>query len=304
MNAAVIPADIEINDKIVARIVDEQFNLPLKSVVLLGEGFDNAVYLVNEKWVFRLPRRTEAIELIATEIRLLPLLSPHLSLAIPKPAFIGAPSPLFPRPFYGHAIIEGQPGSAVDFAKDDYRQIAIDLATFISKLHSLTLDHLGLSSKKFPPVFDRADFHKLKANLDQRLMTVSAAYQLDAYQAKFDKITDDAKSYESSPQHDVVIHGDMYHRHLIFDHRKRLCGVIDWGDCAIGDAVSDLGVVYQFLPRDARDDFFAIYGHVDDATRHYARFLGLYYAIALLWFGHDRNDKDLIRTSLSTFEEL
>ena len=38
----------------------------------------------------------------------------------------------------------------------------------------------------------------------------------------------------------VFVHGDLYSRHLLVDDAGRPCGVIDWGDCHVGDPAVDL----------------------------------------------------------------
>jgi len=52
------------------------------------------------------------------------------------------------------------------------------------------------------------------------------------------------------------------------------------------------------LPQ-SRDNFFQSYGSVSQEELRYARFLGLYYIVTMLWFGADRNDTSLIKSSLT-----
>lgn len=300
----VIPADIEINESILAHIIEEQFNFRPSSISFFGEGFDNAVYLVDQHWLFRLPRRKEAVELVATEMRVLPLLQPFLPLAIPHPVFFGVPSVRFPRPFYGHELIKGESGSKVHLSPAEYVQAAKDLAKFLRVLHGLNMAELGLSPGDLIPYVDRCDYQKLKGIFDKRLADISINYDLKPYRDKIETICEQAKNYVSADSPTGLVHSDIYHRHLIFDEQQKLNGIIDWGDVAIGDVVADLGIGFQFFPQGAREVFFATYGMSDEASLRYARFIGLYYAAALLWFGHDRKDQDLIRTSLWTLAEV
>lgn len=302
--SAVIPADITINETIVAKIIDEQFGLLAKKIVLLGEGFDNAVYLVNDLWVFRLPRRAEAVQLIATEMRILPLLHERLPVTIPLPQFLGVASETFARPFYGHEIIRGESGSRVRLTLQECGNAAQDLGIFLRTLHDIDVNILGVAPHDFPLFFDRCDFSQLGPLFEKRLQEISVSYNLNAYRKKIVNIVDNAREYERTKDHLKFIHGDMYHRHLIFNAKHSLAGIIDWGDTGIGDCVADLGIVYQFFPAKVRARFFDSYGTVDEQVHAYARFLGLYYAATLLWFGHDRQDQDLIHTSLWTLSEI
>lgn len=299
----VIPADIEINPSIVHKIINEQFGIRAADIRLLGEGFDNAVYLVDDSIVFRFPRRAEAVNLIEREIAFLPLLADHVGVAIPTPTHIGRPSETFQRPFYGHPLLKGQSGSAINLSRDEYFDLAIQLAEFLRRLHAINPLDLGLSTQDSEPLHDRTDFKKIYGFFVNRLNQIEKIYSLDTYKEKFDEICDGAKDYQSRT-HVGFIHGDLYHRHLIFDDLHRLYGVIDWGDSALSDQTADLSVVFQFLPQFVHETFFKFYGDVTTAELKYAKFLGLYYAVALLWFGNDRKDEDLIKTSLRTIREI
>ena len=61
-------------------------DLALASVQPLGIGFDNTVYLVDDVWVFRFPRREVAVPLMERELAVLPGLAPRLPLPVPVPS--------------------------------------------------------------------------------------------------------------------------------------------------------------------------------------------------------------------------
>ena len=63
------------------------------------------------------------------------------------------------------------------------------------------------------------------------------------------------------PKTKVLVHGDLYCRHLMFDDNK-LIGIIDWGDVGINSPAVDLGVIFSFYPTDCHQAFFDIYGEV------------------------------------------
>ena len=64
----VVPADIDINKEIATGAIFEAFNLEVKKITLMGEGWDNLVYLVNGELVFRFSRRKIALPLIKREM--------------------------------------------------------------------------------------------------------------------------------------------------------------------------------------------------------------------------------------------
>jgi aminoglycoside phosphotransferase (APT) family kinase protein len=71
----------------------------------------------------------------------------------------------------------------------------------------------------------------------------------------------DASDYDDAP---VWFHGDLSYLNLLVKN-GRLCGVIDWGTCGVGDPASDAIVAWSLLTPEAR----AVYRDalaIDDAT--------------------------------------
>ena len=52
-------------------------------VAVLGDGWDNTAYRVNDDWVFRFPRREMGSNALEAEIRVMPGLAPRLPLPVP-----------------------------------------------------------------------------------------------------------------------------------------------------------------------------------------------------------------------------
>ncbi len=85
--------DVDIDEALVRALLAEQFaQLEARAVRLVGEGFDNSVWLVDEEWAFRFPRRALAVPLVSREVAVLPRLAPLVPIPIPIPAFIGRES--------------------------------------------------------------------------------------------------------------------------------------------------------------------------------------------------------------------
>jgi aminoglycoside phosphotransferase (APT) family kinase protein len=102
-------ADIQLTEHAATRLIAEQFPevAPVQAVVL-GVGWDNLALLVNARWVFRFPGRQVAGDLLAREVRILPLLAPYLPLPIPVPAFVGTSTGAHPYIFAGYALLPGR----------------------------------------------------------------------------------------------------------------------------------------------------------------------------------------------------
>jgi len=240
--------EIEVDEELAKRLIRSQFpaleNAPVRRI---GQGWDNAAYLVEEHLVFRFPQREIAAPLMERENRLLPLLAPALPLPIPTPRYIGVPQGSYPWSFAGYEIILGVMACTREPNDDERRVLAADLARFLRALHDV----------------DPAPL--IEAGLPQDLIG-----RLDPSRLK---IEDEPLG---GPR--CVVHGDLYARHLLLDTSRRLSGVIDWGDLHYGSAAVDLMAVHQLIPPRHHDAFLEIYGPVDERTWRFARARALHHA--------------------------
>jgi aminoglycoside phosphotransferase (APT) family kinase protein len=112
----------------------------LRSISLLGEGWDNTMWTVDDHWVFRFPRRAYVLAGIQNELKLLPALAPRLPLPIPVPELVGEPSDAFPWPFYGCRLLPGRELADADLDDASLTRLARPLAEFLRTLHALEFD--------------------------------------------------------------------------------------------------------------------------------------------------------------------
>ncbi len=76
--------DLDVSPEQARDLIAVQFpQIAPRSVERFGAGMDNLAYLVDEKYVFRFPRRAIAVPLLETEAAILPLIAPHLPVPIP-----------------------------------------------------------------------------------------------------------------------------------------------------------------------------------------------------------------------------
>jgi aminoglycoside phosphotransferase (APT) family kinase protein len=100
-----------------------------------AEGWDYTIWLVDEHWTFRFPRREIVVPGMRREIACLPELAPLLPIAVPAPAFVGRPAEGFPWPFFGSELLPGR--ELGEAALDDPTRVKIgrSLARFLRRLH-------------------------------------------------------------------------------------------------------------------------------------------------------------------------
>ncbi|KEO84898.1 phosphotransferase [Tumebacillus flagellatus] len=280
------------------QLVEEQFPelVPVR-VQVLGEGFDNTVYQINEDYVFRFPRREIAVELLRAEGRLLPDLAGRFSLAIPEPLFYGTPSERFPWPFLGYRLVRGVAPERVRALRRI--EAAQPLAEFLRAVHSFPLEKAKRCGVPETDIMERFLLDKRKPQLLANIEKAAALELLES--ATLHTLREYANALSPAqwtpPIYDTLVHGDLHIRNLVVDAEGNLTGVIDWGDTHIGHRALDLSIVYNYLPPEGRTVFYQHYGEVDRQTQEMARFRAVFSTLVLMLYGHDQQQEQLVAVS-------
>jgi aminoglycoside phosphotransferase (APT) family kinase protein len=285
-------AEVAIDADLVGALLREQFSeLDAGSARLLGEGWDNSVWLVEKRWAFRFPRRAVAIPGVEREIAVLPQLAGMLSVPIPVPAFVGRPSEHFPWPFFGAPLLTGWEPADAELADDDRVEIGAELGRFLRVLHDVEIDTaLPIDPNR------RADM-PARVEVARGWLEQLGIRSVDA-EALFDR------ALQLGPADtEVVAHGDLHVRHVLVDGGA-LSGVIDWGDVCRADPAVDLMLVWSFLPEAGRDAFMREYGPVDEERRIRARTLAVSLCAALAAYGRHQGHASLERECLGGLQRV
>lgn len=236
-------AEEHVDEERAGRLIRAQFApLPERSVELLSEGWDYAVFLVDGRWAFRFPRREVVVAGTERELACLPGLAELLPVGVPAPAFVGAPGYGYPWPFYGAAYFPGREATAADADA-----IARSLARALRALHT----------------------SELQCELpDDPLGRVDMAVRVPRTRELLRELAVDAEPLlaeaETLPpaRATAVCHGDLHFRQLLVDDAT-LSGIIDWVDVCRSDPAVDLSIAWSLLPPAARAAFFDEYGAID-----------------------------------------
>ncbi|PIQ23688.1 hypothetical protein COW36_20105 [bacterium (Candidatus Blackallbacteria) CG17_big_fil_post_rev_8_21_14_2_50_48_46] len=289
MTAPLWQAEYEISHAQAQALISRQFPelCPLE-LHYLGQGWDNQVFSVNQDWLFRFPRRKIALDLLATELKLLKPLAEVLPLQIPVPQFLGQPADDYPWPFAGYHLISGQSACQCALSPAERRAMAPRLADLLKSLH--TRPTAWREHYQIPP--DRLQ----KVNLAERLPQTRERLR----EARDKRLLEEIEPFEHflaglpaetpSDRPKALVHGDLYLRHLIVNENHDLVGIIDWGDAHWGDPATDLSLVFAFLPPSARPAFWQSYGEVSELTQNLARFRAIFHSLALLLYAEDTAD--------------
>jgi aminoglycoside phosphotransferase (APT) family kinase protein len=288
--------EIVVAESTARRLVEEQFpELRPRRFRLLGEGWDNTVWLVDDAWVFRFPRRELSVSGVGRQVELLPRLAAELPIPIPEPTFSGRPSADLPWPFFGCEVLPGQEVAHAGLPTGTAaRGVARGLGDFLGVLHSLDVEN-GSSLPVDP--FRRSDMAFRAGRTRERLRELDVA-GIWRGPSSIGPLLEEAEALPSATGL-VIAHGDLHLRHLLVDGDGQPSAVIDWDDLCLADPAVDLVLFWCLIPPDARPDFLAAYGAVDHATLVRARVLALFVCATLALYGQYERRVALERTALA-----
>ena len=285
-------ADVEIVEALVRALLADQFSeLDATSARLLGEGWDNSVWVVEEEWAFRFPRREIAIPGVERELEVLPRLAPLLPVPIPEPRFVGRPSDRYPWPFFGAPLLEGREPADAELADQAREELGAELGHFLHIVHEVEIDaELPIDPNR------RAEMSFRVPRAHECLAEVEAA-GIWRSPHRVGAILEAALRLPRS-EAESVLHGDLHLRHILVEDR-RVSAVIDWGDVCLGDPSIDLQLVWCLLPPAGRTRFVEAYGAIDDERLLRARATALYFCAMLASYAHSVGNANLLRESVA-----
>jgi aminoglycoside phosphotransferase (APT) family kinase protein len=291
-------AEVAVDRDLAYRLIAGQFEaLELAELRLLSEGWDNTVWLVDRRWVFRFPRRAVVIPGIEREVALLPRLAPLVPLAIPTPVFLGRPGEGYRWPFFGAALIPGRETADAACSDADRCGLARPLAAFLHALHDgATLAAVDPAGELPGDPMGRADMTLRVPRTAERLAELERLGSWRAPSSVHDVL--DAARGLGAPEPSALVHGDLHLRHLLVDDDCGAAGVIDWIDICRGDPAIDLPLFWSLLPAAGRAEFLDAYGTVSDAQLLRARVLALFLSATLAVYAHHEGMANLRREAI------
>jgi aminoglycoside phosphotransferase (APT) family kinase protein len=286
--------DVVVDEVLARRLIGRFPEIELRSLRRLAEGWDNSVWLADERWAFRFPQRAIGVPGLENELRLLPHLAGRLPLPAPNPVFVGSPDDGFPWPWFGSELLPGVESCDAGLGDAARLRVALRIAGFLRRLHSIP-----------PPVelpFDanrRADTTK-RVPVTRNYLAEVESLGLWRVPEHVDRLLDDAVELPP-PEPPVLVHGDLHFRHVLVEDGEA-SGVIDWGDVCVADPAIDLQLVWSFVEPADRGTFLDAYGPVTDAQLVRARVLALSLSAALAAYGHSEGMTSVEREGLAGLE--
>lgn len=217
-------------------------------------GTDHCLFRLGDDVVARMPRAPWAVDQAASDARWLPVLAPHLPVAVPVPLAVGEPGEGYPWPW---TVVPWLPGVTPTAYDEGLVGLGADLATYVRALQAVdaTDGPLATEGARGAPVrgWDEAVREAIEACGDR----------IDA--VRVTEVWDDCVAAPDWPHDPVWLHGDLLPGNLLVAG-GRLTGVIDYGALGVGDPAPDLQPFWTVLPSGEERAAFRDGADLDDDT--------------------------------------
>lgn len=243
MTASTQSAD---HSEIIRLAAEHDLEVDPESLQITDLGLDFRVAIVRvdggERWVLRIPRRPDVLERAATEGRLLSMIGPKLTVAVPdwqvhSPRLIAYP--LLPGEPALTLAADLSPQWHVDMASPTY---SASLGEFIAQLHSIDTEQARTTG------IDHHEPAAARAQWAQDIDRVADAF--DVAPALLERWRAWVAEDSYWPDFSVLTHGEIYPAHTLVDG-ERVTAVLDWTTAAVGDPARDLQFQHSVSPPEA-----------------------------------------------------
>jgi aminoglycoside phosphotransferase (APT) family kinase protein len=288
-------AELVVDEPLVRGLLAQFQGLDAESPRPFAEGWDYSIWVVEERWAFRFPRREIAVPGVRREIAVLPELAPLLPIPVPEPVFVGEPADGFPWPFFGSALLAGQELGDAELDDGARVELARVLARFLRVLHGADVAYeLPADANR------RADMTTRVPKTREQLADLESE-TIWQRPPSVDRLLDKAERLPDSRVF-AVVHGDLHFRQVLVDGNARPTGVIDWVDVCRSDPAIDLSMLWSYFPPEGREAFLAEYGPVSEEQLLRARVIALSLSAALAHYGHSEGFAATEREALAGLE--
>ncbi|OGB86649.1 hypothetical protein A3J41_01935 [candidate division TM6 bacterium RIFCSPHIGHO2_12_FULL_38_8] len=301
MNDLTWQLDQNITAELAKTCIQEQF-FKVHEIVRVGQGADNVVFLVNQKFIFRFSRHQEMDALRETENTVLAKLQNIISLQIPDPIYQGIPTQKFPFHFQGYEKLPGVALYESDLTDEQLKLCLCSFAQFLKELHSIKADQACTWGAQ-QSAYDKTKIDLVIQVLHERVTKVQNLKICEIDRNFVEQEIAVASKIVIPRNNDCLVHNDLDIRHLLIRDGK-LSGIIDWSDVDINHPVVDFACVWAIFPISMHDIFFKFYGNIDQNVWNYGRILALTRSVTLMLAGHQMKDAKLLQVAIKSYEIL
>jgi aminoglycoside phosphotransferase (APT) family kinase protein len=199
---------------------------------MLGEGFGSSVYEHRPgQIVIRAARSLSAGRRMAVVLSGLEWIAPRLPVSVPEPIWQLEPDIDAESPFgaFSYRKLPGdilQPETVADGTVESLTEV-------LSVLHRLPVPDPEQIVFQEP-----RDYHRIRR---EQYSTIRELLENRLARTEFDRIEAWQSQPVPEPARLTVIHGDFWHENILIDREsRRVTGVLDWENLALGDPAQDL----------------------------------------------------------------
>lgn len=280
----VIATDVSLVDELVRTQFPRWHGLPIREVA--HGGTSNALYRLGDELAVRLPRREWARDGAGRESAVVPLVAPHVPVAVPEPVALGEATENYP---YQWSVVRwlGGETAPIEAVGED---TPFRLAELIRALHEI-----DATGRPWTTGRGRLD----GSSDDEAVRTCIAQVGGDPRLAGIWEESLAAPRWEQPAR---WLHADLHVGNLLFTDGA-LTGVIDWGSAGVGDPAADLMTAWLYLDERGRKQFRRGLAEFDDAAWARAKGWALHLAVLALPYYRETN-KFLAGIASRTLDQL
>jgi len=185
-----------------------------------------------ERWVLRVPRRSDVVGKSALEARVLTLISQHLPVAMPDWRVHSDELVAYP-------LLPGTPGVTLDAGTGEVcwnfdrsaPTFSVTLGQAVAALHAIDVEEARAAGLRIlAPDEVRAE---LRANIDTVDRELGVATNLLHRWLAW--LAGDS----FWPEHSTLVHGDLHVGHVLVDSQARATVILDWTEARVADPAID-----------------------------------------------------------------
>ena len=228
----------------IKKIIENEFNLTVHNITVLGQGLDSIACLVNNEYIFKQSKHDIARINLKKEIQVLNYLKGKITLQIPDIEYYSEEYSVC-----GYKGIKGNklaPGIYKSLGDDEKDMLAQDIALFLREMHSIPLSDIdGLELHVIDDY--RSDYETLRETVYDKIPDKSKRYIDDLYK----RILNDKRI---SQYDKALCHNDLSCNHILIQGNKAV-GIIDFGDVAVTDRDKDFVYLLEESSEEIGRDF-------------------------------------------------
>ena len=209
---------------------------PVEPLRKVGDGVRSDVFETSGGFVVKVARVPGPTPAYEPEWRSLPVLAPHVSVAIPRPRWRSLAGEVFPYGALAYPMLRGHPPP--EHGSDG---LARDLGKLLAALHALPRS--VASEAGLPEWEPRARYLELRPAVMEEL-----AHRLTPAQCRhIDAWWDDLAGDPAFPTADrAICHHDVWHDNILVNEHGRLAAILDWEHVDWSDPAHDLAPLLHF----------------------------------------------------------